>query len=109
MRWYGTPRFFAARVKKSTLRRDSASVTLTLSSRGTRASGAGRKSAITRTGPISPAVYLTVLSVIDFLSFAPITRPEYANAVVAPCEANRHHAAVHPAEAKIALLRSAMA
>jgi hypothetical protein len=58
MRWYGTRRFLASRLKKSRLRRDSDSGTLTLSSRGARSTSAGRKSSITRTQPMSPAVYL---------------------------------------------------
>src|ERR1700733_2101200 len=101
MRWYGTRRFLASRLKKSRLRRDSDSVTFTFSSRGTRSSGAGKKSSITRTRPISPAVYLTVLLLIDFLSFPPIPGAKYTNAPGAVCEAHRHHTAGHPAETKI--------
>ena len=52
---------FASRLKKSRLRRESESVTFTFSSRGTRSAGAGRKSGITRTRPISPWVYVAGL------------------------------------------------
>src|SRR5580704_17916479 len=108
MRWYGTRRFLASRLKKSRLRRDSESVTLTFSSRGTRSAGAGRKSSITRTRPISPAVYLTVLLLIDALSFPPIAGAEYSNPSRTIGETHRHHATRNYAEAKIARLRTAM-
>jgi len=61
----------AARLKKSTLRRDSDSVTFTFSSRRTSASGAGRKSSTTRSRPISPAVYLFVVLRIGFSAVMP--------------------------------------
>jgi hypothetical protein len=47
------------------LRRDSDNVISTLSSRDTRSAGAGRKSWTSRIRLISPAVYLTVLLLID--------------------------------------------
>src|SRR5580704_5236648 len=108
MRWYGTRRFLASRLKKSRLRRDSESVTLTFSSRGTRSAGAGRKSSITRTRPISPAVYLTVLLLIESLSFPPIAGAEDADSATAPGETHRHHAGPNHAEAEVAWLCAAM-
>src|SRR5580704_8063387 len=108
MRWYGTRRFLASRLKKSRLRRDSDSVTFTFSSRGTRSAGAGRKSSIRRTRPISPAVYLTVLLLIESFSFPPIAGAEDADSAAAPSETHRHHAAADHAEAEVARLRAAM-
>src|SRR6202023_4186637 len=100
--------FLASRLKKSRLRRDSESVTLTFSSRGTRSAGAGRKSSIRRTRPISPAEYLTVLLLIESLSFPPIAGAEDADSAARPCEAYRHHAAADHAEAVVARLGAAM-
>src|SRR5439155_64433 len=94
--------------KKSRLRRDSESVTFTLSSRGTSAAGAGRKSSTTRTRPISPAVYLGVLLLIEPLSLSPIASAEDADATFAIGEPHRQYAARHPAEAEIALLAAAV-
>src|ERR1700733_2812607 len=107
MRWYGTRRFLASRLKKSRLRRDSESVTFTLSSRGTRSLGAGRKSLITRTRPISPAVYLTVLLLIDSLSLPPKAGAKNADTSCAIGEAHREYAVPNPAEAEITPLRAA--
>src|SRR5204863_8567782 len=90
------------------LRRDRLSVTFTFSSRGTRRSGGGRKSSITRTRPISPAVYLTVLLLIDSLSFPPIAGAEDADTAFAIGETHRHHAAVDLAETKVPPFGAAM-
>src|ERR1043166_2081427 len=79
-----------------------------LSSRATSASGDGRKSLITFIRPISPALYLTVLLLIDCPSFAPIAGAENADHATAPGEPHCHHAAVHDPEAEIALLRAAV-
>jgi len=98
----------ASRLKKSRLRRESESVTFTFSSRGTRSAGAGKKSSITRTRPISPGVYLTVLLLIDSLSFPPIAGAENADAACAIGKAYRHHAASDDAKAKVPRLRAAM-
>src|SRR6188508_594415 len=108
MRWYGTRRVLAARLKYSTLRRERPSVTLTLSSRAASKSGDGRKSSITFTRPISPAVYLTVLLLIGSLSFPPVARAEDADHALAIREPDRHHAAVHQTEAEVAPLRATM-
>src|SRR5262245_20216490 len=91
------------------LRRDRPSVTFTLSSRATSASGEGKKSSITLTRPISPAVYLMVLLLIDSLSLLPVARAEDPDAPRAVREAHCHHAAVYQTEAEITLLRSAVA
>src|SRR6185503_4201576 len=74
MRWYCVLCFCASLLKNSTLRLLSAIVTLTPSSRKTKSSGLGRKSGTTFGSPRGSSVYL-ILSLIDSLSFAPVSSP----------------------------------
>src|SRR5258708_19617668 len=96
MRWYGTRRWRAARLKNATERCDRLSVTFTLCSRSTSLSGDGRKSSTILTRPISPLLYLTVGFFIDCLSFPPLPSPENPDLSVSPLEAHRHNAALAP-------------
>ena len=63
---------------------------------------------MTRRGPISPVVYLTVLLLINRPSFPPISGAEDSNAPIAPGEAHRHDAIADPSEAVVAPLGAAM-
>src|SRR5882672_8628043 len=104
MRWYGTRRWRAARLKNATERCERLSVTFTFSSRSTSRSGEGRKSSTILTRPTSPLLYLTVGFFIDCLPFAPVARPENPDPVASPCEAHRHDGILHPAETEVPLL-----
>src|SRR6266853_7004267 len=108
MRWYGTRRCRAARLKNATERCDKLSVTFTFSSRSTNRSGGGKKSSTILTRPISPLLYLTVGFFIDRFSFPPIARSENPDPLIAPREAHRHDAAFDPAETEIAPFATAM-
>src|SRR6266849_2948032 len=108
MRWYGTRRCRAARLKNAAERCDRLSVTFTFSSRSTSLSGDGKKSSTILTRPISPLLYLTVGFFIDRLSFPPVTGTENPDPLVPPCEAHRHNSALDPAETEVALFAPAM-
>src|SRR5882762_3500627 len=108
MRWYGTRRWRAARLKNATERCDRLSVTFTLSSRSTNRSGDGRKSSTILTRPISPLLYLTVGFFIDRRSFPPIASPENPDLLVSPREAHCHDGALDPTETEIALFATTM-
>src|SRR5882724_419449 len=108
MRWYGTWRWRAARLKNATERCDRLSVTFTLSSRNTSLSGDGRKSSMILTRPISPLLYLTVGFFIDRLSFPPVSRTKNSDPLVSPCKSHRHDSALNPTEAEVALFAAAV-
>ena len=78
MRWYCVLCFAASRLKNSTLRLLNASVTFTPSSRKTRSSGAGKKSATTLGFPKGSFVYL-ILELIDSFALSPIAGAKDAN------------------------------
>src|SRR4051794_14966520 len=108
MRWYGTRRFCAARLKKVTERCERLSVTFTFSSRSTSRSGDGKKSSTILTRPISPLLYLTVGFFIDRLSFSPVTRAENPYLSVPQGKPHRHDRTLNLPEAKITLFRAAV-
>src|ERR1700689_456469 len=108
MRWYGTRRWRAARLKNATERCDRLSVTFTLFSRSTNLSGDGRKSSTILTRPISPLLYSTVGFFIDRFSFPPVTCSENPDPLVSPREAHRHDGTLDPAKTEIATLAPAM-
>src|SRR6266853_2776180 len=108
MRWYGTRRWRAARLKNATERCDRLNVTFTLSSRSTNLSGDGKKSSTILTRPISPLLYLTVGFFIDRFSFPPVAVSENPDLFVSPCEAHRDNGALDPSETVVALLAAAM-
>src|SRR5258708_3135102 len=108
MRWEGTGRWGAARLKNATDRCDRLNVTFTLSSRSTNRPGGGRKSSTILTRPISPLLYLTAGFFIDRLSFPPVTGPENPDLLVSPRKAHRYDGALDPANTEVALLLAAM-
>src|SRR5271163_2395788 len=108
MRWYGTRRWRAARLKKATERCDRLSVTFTLFSRSTNLSGDGRKSSTILTRPISPLLYSTVGFFINRLSFPPIPSPKNPDPLVSPRKAHRHDGALDLTKTEVAPLIAAM-
>src|SRR6185295_1088713 len=107
MRWYCVLCFCASLLKNSTLRLLSAIVTLTPSSRKTKSSGLGRKSGTTFGSPRGSSVYL-ILSLIDSLSFAPVSSPVDSDDLGAIRKADRQNAATDLAKAVVPLLSRAV-
>src|SRR6185437_8347153 len=105
----GTWRFPASRLKKSTLRWLSESVTFTFVSRIASLSGEGRKSFTTFTLPISPSVYLIGFLLIDFLAFPPVACAENPDATCSPSEPHSHHVTIDFTKAEISLFAAAVA
>ena len=99
MRWYCVLCFAASRLKKSTLRLLSASVTFTPSSRKTSSSGGGRKSGTTLIFPRGSSVYL-IFALIDAFALSPIAGSKYANDARSICEADRHDRSADLAKAE---------
>src|SRR6266540_565757 len=100
MRWYCVLCLRASFLKKSTLRLLKEMVTFTPSSRNTRSSGWGRKSGTTFRFPRGSSVYL-ILSLIDPLSFAPVTGPVDSDHVLTVSKAYCEDAGTHLAETVI--------
>src|SRR5712691_10278286 len=90
MRWYCVLCLRASFLKNSTLRLLKEMVTFTPSSRNTRSSERGRKSGMTLRFPRGSSVYL-ILSLIDSLSFTPITGSDDTDYVLTILEANREN------------------
>lgn len=103
MRWYCVLCLVASRLKNSTLRLLKASVIFTPSSRKTRSSGAGRKSATTFGRPMGSSVYL-IFAFINLFAFPPVSRANYPDDAGAIGEANGEYATANRAKAEIARL-----
>ena len=82
-------------------------VTFTPSSRKTRSSGRGRKSGTTSRSPWGSSVY-RIFSLIDSLSFAPVSSTKDPDNSVTVCEAHSQDTSVHAAKTVIPLLFGAM-
>lgn len=82
-------------------------VTFTVSSLKTSSSGAGRKSEMTFTGPISSSVYL-IFAFIDSFPSPPVASSKYSNYTTAVCKTDSQYPAPNSSEAVIPFLALAV-
>ena len=107
MRWYCVLCFCASFLKNSTLRLLNAIVTLTPSSRKTRSSGRGKKSGTTSRSPRGSFEY-RIFSLIDSLSFAPVSSSIDSDDVVAVGKSDGENAIFDLSETVVPLLGRAV-
>jgi hypothetical protein len=106
IRWYCVSPFAAADLKNSTLFLLSVIVILMSSSRNASSCGEGRKSRTTLGSPIGSFAYL-IFALIDNLSLAPVTSPNYPNNAGAMRESNGQYTTRDTPKTEVSLLLGA--